>query len=144
MTACLNWILTWTVDLILAGAQLPACLHFEDEVDDCIRRPLYQGMIQMRTEDERIQRLHMRARELKKKKERLELTLSGGASVLLTVLLVAVMLRTDRVYQNLVGSGFTGSSLLSESAGGYVLAAVIAFFIGVVITAVIYRYRKRK
>ena len=101
-------------------------------------------MIKMRTDKERINRLHERARELQKKKERLVLAVSGGASTLLTVLLIAVMLRTDRVYQSIAGNGFTGSSLLSESAGGYVLAAVIAFFIGVVITAVIYRYRRRK
>ena len=101
-------------------------------------------MIKMRTDTERISRLHTRARELKKKKDRLSLTLSGGASALLTVLLITAMLRTDKAYQSVSGSGFTGSSLLSESAGGYVLAAVIAFFIGVIITAVIYRYRKKK
>ena len=32
-----------------------------------------------------------------------------------------------------------GSSLLGESAGGYILAAVIAFFAGVIITVVCYR-----
>ena len=36
-----------------------------------------------------------------------------------------------------------GSSLLSESAGGYVLAAVLAFFAGVIITVLIVRKRNK-
>ena len=38
---------------------------------------------------------------------------------------------------------FTGSSLLDESAGGYVLAAVLAFMAGVCLTVAILRYRYR-
>lgn len=96
----------------------------------------------MRTQKERIQKLHMRAMELKKQRARRRLAVTGGASCFLAVLLIAVMLRTNSVYQSIAGSGFAGSSLLSDSVGGYVLAAVIAFFIGVIITAVIYKTRK--
>lgn len=98
----------------------------------------------MRTQDERILKLHNRAKELKKQKEMRGLAISGSVSVFFAVLLVAVMLRTDSIYQSIAGSGFTGSSLLSENAGGYVLAAVAAFFIGVIITAIIYKCRKKK
>ena len=98
----------------------------------------------MKTEAERINDLHKRARKLRRQRDRRGLMLTGGASAVLAVLLIAVMLRTDKIYQSITGSGFAGASLLSESAGGYVLAAVIAFFAGVIITAVIYRHRKRK
>ncbi len=97
----------------------------------------------MKTETERIEELHKRARKLRREQDKRGLMLSGGASALLTVLLIAVMLRTDRVYQSITGSGFAGASLLSESAGGYVLAAVIAFFVGVILTVVIYKSRKK-
>ncbi len=98
----------------------------------------------MRSETERIDELHKRVRKLRRQRDKRGLVISGGVSVLLAVFLVAVMLRTDRVYQSITGSGLAGSSLLSESAGGYVLAAVIAFFIGVIVTAVIYKSRKKK
>ena len=98
----------------------------------------------MRTDDERIEELHRRTEKLKKKRERRILAVSGSVSCLLAVLLIAVMLKTDRVYQSIAGSGFAGSSLLSDSAGGYVLAAVIAFFAGVILTALIYRSRKKR
>lgn len=38
----------------------------------------------------------------------------------------------------------TGATLLGDSAGGYVLAAVIAFTLGVIVTAILYRNRKRR
>jgi hypothetical protein len=85
----------------------------------------------------------MRAGELKKQRERRKLAITGGASCFLAVLLIAVLVRTDKIYQSIAGSGFAGSSLLSDSAGGYVLAAVIAFSVGVIITAVIYKSRKK-
>lgn len=98
----------------------------------------------MKTEKERINELHKKVRELRKKQDRRRLMLSGGASTVLAVLLLAVMLRIDKFYGSITGSQFAGSSLLSENAGGYVLAAVIAFFAGVILTAVIYRYRRNK
>ena len=97
----------------------------------------------MKSETERIDELHKRVRKLRRQQDRRGLVLSGGASALLAVILIAVMLRTDRVYQSITGSSLAGASLLSESAGGYVLAAVIAFFVGVILTVVIYRSRKK-
>ena len=50
---------------------------------------------------------------------------------------------TDRTPESAVEGQFTGASMLSESAGGYVLIAVIAFFAGVIITAVLLRSRRK-
>jgi hypothetical protein len=38
--------------------------------------------------------------------------------------------------------GLKGASLPIDGGGGYVLAAVLAFFAGVIVTAAILRYRK--
>ncbi|MBR2547003.1 MAG: hypothetical protein IKF07_02280 [Eubacterium sp.] len=98
----------------------------------------------MKTDSERLIRLHRRAAELKDQRERRGIALSGGVSLVFAVLLIAALTKTDRFYQSVTGSGFTGSSLLSDSTGGYILAAVIAFFVGVILTAVIYKIRKRR
>ena len=67
----------------------------------------------------------------------------GALSGALVVCLIVVMYQVTNVHQTLMTGGGTGSSLLSESAGGYVLIAVIAFFTGAIITALAIRYRKR-
>ena len=61
---------------------------------------------------------------------------------LLTILGVMMQQMID-LSMSITEDSFAGSSLLGESAGGYVLAAVIAFFAGVILTAVIFRYRRR-
>ncbi len=98
----------------------------------------------MRTQEERIEALHRRARELEKQRCGRQMAGLGGISVFLAALLTFVVQMTDQKPQSFREDQFAGSSLLSESAGGYVLAAVIAFFAGVVITAVCIRMRQRK
>ncbi len=96
----------------------------------------------MRTAEERVARLHSRAAELQKQQTRRSLASLGGVSMILTVVLSALIVRTGGSSHTLAGDEFTGSSLLSDGAGGYVLAAVIAFFVGVTVTAVIFRTRR--
>lgn len=97
----------------------------------------------MRTAEERIRKLHKRANELERQKSKHQMMGLGGVSAILAAALLAVMIRMDALTNSIDNGQFTGSSLLGESAGGYVLAAVIAFFIGVILTAVIFRYRRR-
>lgn len=98
----------------------------------------------MRNTEERIRRLHIRANEIERLRERRQLAGLGSASAFLGILLISVIFRISDLSQSLTGDQFTGSSLLSESAGGYVLAAVIAFFAGVIITVLLIRSRRRK
>lgn len=97
----------------------------------------------MRTAEERIKKLHKRANELERQRSERQMMGLGGVSAVLATVLLTVMIRMDALTNSIDSGQFAGSSLLSESAGGYVLAAVIAFFIGVILTAVIFRYRKR-
>ena len=97
----------------------------------------------MRTTEERIELMHIRAKEMKRDVSRRRLAGFGSASALLLVVLFAVMWQMNGFAVSISNDPFTGSSLLSENAGGYVLAAVIAFFIGVIITALIFRYRNK-
>ena len=97
----------------------------------------------MRTQIERIDMLHKRAGELERQRARSRAVCWGSISACLSVLLITCMVMAERVMHDSADIQMSGSSLLGESAGGYVLTAVIAFFVGVIITAVIYRYRKR-
>ena len=44
----------------------------------------------------------------------------------------------------MTGSYNYGSFLISEEAGGYVLVGLVAFLLGIIITAIIYRRRYEK
>ena len=98
----------------------------------------------MMTAIERIDKLHERAAQLQQKKNRIGMAVWGSVSVCLTAVLLLLMAQVDRLSPRVMNSRFAGSSMLSESTGGYVLAAVIAFAAGVIITSVIYWYRKKK
>ena len=96
----------------------------------------------MRNTQERISEMHERAREIRRKRDRLRTAAAGTVSGLLTVCLVFVLHRMEHLNHAILNEDSTGSSLLSDSAGGYVLIAVLAFAVGVIITAVIYKNRK--
>ena len=98
----------------------------------------------MRTSQERIREMHKRAGELQRRAGRLQLAGLGGLSGMLTVLLAVVLVRIDGLSRAFDSDMLTGSSLLSDSAGGYALTAVLAFFAGVIITVAIIRYRNSK
>ena len=97
----------------------------------------------MRSEEERLTRMHERAAAIKRREEKSRLKILGSLSAGLMVCLVVAMQQLQNMHHEIYNGQSTGSSLLDDSAGGYVLAAVIAFFAGVAITAVIYRYRNR-
>lgn len=97
----------------------------------------------MRSNEERIRLMHERAAGLQRKKDRGRLITAGSISTAL----FAVLLSLTLYLQGLTGytdGQFTASSLLSDSAGGYVLVAVIFFMLGVVISVALIRYQRRK
>lgn len=97
----------------------------------------------MRTAEERLALLHRRADLLEKKKELTLLRLLGGASGSLAVCLLSLFALFGHGGHGIASSGYAATSLLSEQAGGYVLAALIAFALGVVVTVLIMRYKGR-
>ena len=97
----------------------------------------------MRSTEERIELMHIRAKEMERDVSRRRLAGLGSVSVFIAAVLLAVMYQLTGQTTSISDDPFTGSSLLSESAGGYVHAAVIAFFAGVVITVLIFRNRNK-
>ncbi len=97
----------------------------------------------MRTHFDRVRQLHMRAEQIRQQDYKRKTAGLGSLCVGIFAMLLLCMILASSPLQNTMNIEVQGSSLLSESAGGYVLAAVVAFFAGVIITAVIFRYRKK-
>ena len=88
-------------------------------------------------------RMHERALELERQRMRAGVRIVGAVSVGLMICLVIAIQQVQSLRHGIVSSQIMGASFLSDSVGGYVLAAVIAFFAGVTITVVITGNRKR-
>lgn len=97
----------------------------------------------MRSNEERIRLMHQRAAGLQRKKDRGRLITAGAISTALFSVLFSLTIYLQGLTGYMDGQ-FTASSLLAESAGGYVLTAVVFFMLGVLISAAIIRYRRKK
>ena len=97
-------------------------------------------MAHLRTDKERIALMHEKAEQLENQRM---LRRYGSISLCLLVLLFGTIIRIDLPFQSVLNSGFTGASLLSESAGGYVLVAVLSFVAAVCITVYCLRRNKK-
>ncbi len=98
----------------------------------------------MRNTDERMALVTARTAALTREQERRTF---AGLSALSTVLLSALLIvigRFSGAGHGLSPGELTGSSLLGESAGGYVLVAVLSFAAAVAITVLCFRYRSSK
>ena len=98
----------------------------------------------MRSQQERLEQLHIRAAELTEQKERRTLNALRAVSVFLFVCLAGVISVLGG-FQNTGGpDDYTGSSLLDSSVGGYVLVAVLAFAAAIVITVICMKRKDKK
>lgn len=98
----------------------------------------------MRSNEERIALLHERAKRIRREQNRNYLIASGSVSALLLAMLVMVVAQFENGAIKEAGSIYAASSLLSENTGGYVLAGVLAFMAGVVITVILRRQIEKK
>lgn len=98
----------------------------------------------MRSNEERIALLHKREKELLRKKAKVHLSVYGSLCTVLATLLISMTLNlTDRA-TGYASNQYTGASLLDVSVGGYVMVAVVAFMLGVVITITIRKLKDKE
>lgn len=97
----------------------------------------------MMTNEERIREVHRRMAVLKRKRELTRLRAWGGVTALLFACLMAVTVFSFHGH-GLIGNSASGTSLLSDAAGGYVLVGVLAFMLGVTVTVILIRSRDRQ
>ena len=98
----------------------------------------------MRTAEERIKRMHNRTEELRKKHEKRVLTGIGTLSAFLCFVLIAFSVYTIGTPGAITDAAMAGSSMLADSAGGYVLVAVISFTVAVLATAFCLKTQMKK
>lgn len=98
----------------------------------------------MRTAEERITEMHTRAQALEKSRLRRQMEALGATSFALAALVVAALLQVSGAPIFAPETQFTGTSMLGQSTGGYVLAAVLAFFVGVVVTLMVVKRHARR
>ena len=67
--------------------------------------------------------------------------LAGAGAALLIALITAISYIPERMAGSYTGGSLYGSLMLGREAGGYILAAVIAFALGVVVTLLCQRLR---
>ncbi len=98
----------------------------------------------MRTAQERVAAMHQRARQLRCRRANAALAQLGALCVVLLIGLTTLALDMGRPHTGVSPGQYMGSTMLFESAGGYVLVALAAFAVGVIVTAVLIRRRKRE
>ena len=98
----------------------------------------------MKSNEERIRLMHLKTHDIQKKRDGLALFASGAICSALFIALFFVAAGFYGQSSVYTDETFTGSSLLSNSVGGYVLVAVIAFMCGAVITVIVKRQKNKK
>ena len=98
----------------------------------------------MRTTEERITALHQKMQEQKQARERRKTALLGAGCGALAICLLLLTVFSGGSRSTGTAGIYSGATILFENAGGYVLAAVAAFMLGVVGTSVVIGVRKRK
>ena len=99
----------------------------------------------MNTTDERIARIHERAKEIKTERSRRMVKVGSAVSAALGVILITVIgFLTNGAGGVPAGTvsdvGYAGASMLGSAAGGYILVALVAFMLGVIVTVLIRTY----
>jgi hypothetical protein len=94
----------------------------------------------MNSSETRIRLVHERANEMQRELDRKKMYQSAVTSCALCIGLLVALGQFDLRSVMYSGSLLTGSSLLSESVGGYVLVGIIAFMLGVIITVIIKKH----
>ena len=97
----------------------------------------------MLTSEERTAALHakMKARRVR---ERRITNAIGGVCAVLTAVLFLFAANGGVPHNGGVAGTFSGSTMLYENAGGYVLLAIAAFMAGVIVTVGIQHFRKKE
>ena len=94
------------------------------------------------TKEEAFEEVMKRSRVLKRRNEKKKTALLSASASLVTVTLVLMIGVLGGAGAGISGQSAYGSFLLPTEAGGYILAAVVAFVIGIGVTLIIQKYRK--
>ena len=99
----------------------------------------------MMTTEEKIINLHNKMNVLRLKQEKQKTAVFGAGSVILAVCVVMLILNASEGGNGSSGTAslYSGATMLYENAGGYVTAAIFAFMVGVIVTVICIKQRKK-
>ena len=97
----------------------------------------------VKTAEERLESLHERMEDRRHKRELRKTGLIGICSTFMAILLVLSILG-GATHNGGTAGMFSGSTMLFDSAGGYVLVAVVAFMLGATIVVLLIRRKNKK
>lgn len=97
----------------------------------------------MRTEDELVASLHERMDRRRSARERHTLGALGALCLALTLCL-ASLLFGGAAHPGGTAGVYSGAAMLYESAGGYVLTALVAFMLGAAVTTALRLQREKE
>lgn len=95
------------------------------------------------TAEERVSSLHKRMDTMRKTQEHRKTSMIGALNIGLAVCLLFLLFGEGTAQFSSPEGMYSGSSLLFEGAGGYVLVAVIAFTAAVITTVLCIRYKNK-
>ena len=94
--------------------------------------------------EESLNQVRSRSDDIVRRKENRKAVLLTASAAVLSVLLFAALGYISGRTKPMIGESVYGSYMLSDSAGGYVLVAVIAFSLGVLLAVAVRNLRNRK
>ena len=104
----------------------------------------------MRTEQERMELIRKRTLEIRRKEQkRRQRILDIGCAAACVILIVCLGVLMPQITSQTAGTGLDGALLGAasifgnNSAQGYILMGIICFFLGVCVTVLLYRLRRR-
>ena len=100
--------------------------------------------MRMRSTEEIVWAVHVQASELRHRQANVRLLLSGGACGVLSMMLLAAVGSFGGLWHKALTESYAGASLLGDSAGGYILVAVAAFMLGVIVTVILKHSQNNK
>ncbi len=95
------------------------------------------------TPEERVLALHARMDDRRRMRERQKTAVNGSAGAVLTICLAILVFGGGGMHLGGAAGPYSGAALLFKDAGGYVLAAVLAFMAGVALTVFLLRRREQ-
>lgn len=97
----------------------------------------------MMTAEERVAALHARMDAMQRAQERRKTQYYGAGSAALFICLLVMIFGGSAGHLGGIAALYSGATMLFENAGAYVLAAVLAFMAGVLLTVFLLRSRKK-
>ncbi len=101
----------------------------------------------MRTSEERIAAMHLRAAEIKKEKDRKNANILSSVAVvtgLAAVIVMGILMPglTDKVVVSGVYDGYSASIFAGSGAIGFIVVGILSFLLGAAVTIFCFKLRK--